>query len=275
MKTQVADFQYRTLCIRVVPVSGATIRLAEFPRDLTMSNASVYLTGAGYAFTGYTATPTFSPGVLDLQGIAGLANIDLDKIKSGVYDNSRWYIFATAWNNPVEDYEPVCSGFLGKTTLNDDRYTIECMSLIDILNQSVGKTVTPSCQKRFGGTEWAGCKKTPIVVTGTLTGVNSSSIIQDTTRTEAADLFGEGTIKFTSGPNAGLREMIIKSYALDGSIVTHEPFYYAPTIGDAYQMTEGCRKTQTACKAKNNILNFGGFPSVPTTGVYVDRGLKY
>lgn len=274
MKTQVANYEFRVMCVRIVPISGSTIRLTEYPRDLTMSNATVYLTGAGYEFTGYSATPTFSPAVLDLQGIAGQAGIDLDKIKSGVYDNARWYVFATAWNNPVEDYEPIASGFLGKATLNDDRYTIECISMVDVLNQSVGKTYTAACQKRFGGTEFAGCKKVPTVVTGTLTTVTSSSSIRDSARTEAADFFGEGTIKFTSGNNAGLRELVIKSYAADGTIVTHEPFYYPPQVGDAYSMTEGCRKRKSDCIAKSNILNFGGFPSVPTSSVYVDRGLK-
>lgn len=247
--------------------------MTEYPRDLTMSNATVYQTGSGYEFTGYAATPTFSPAVLDLQGIAGFAGVSLDAIKSGVYDNARWYVFATAWNNPVEDYEPIASGFLGKTTLKDDRYTTECISLIDVLNQTVGRTYTSTCQKKFGSTTFAGCKKTPVVVTGTITSVTSGSVVRDNTRTEAADFFGEGLIKFTSGANAGLRQMIIKAYALDGTITTHEPFYYTPVIGDAYEMTEGCRLRKSDCIAKNNILNFGGF-DIPTAAVYVDRGLK-
>lgn len=273
MKAQVADYQTRVMCVRIVPVTGSTIRMTEYPRDLTMSNATVYLTGSGYEFTGYSATPTFSPAVLDLQGIAGFAGVSLDAIKSGVYDNARWYVFATTWNNPVEDYEPIAAGFLGKTTLKDDRYTTECIGMVDVLNQAVGKTYTNTCQKKFGGTEWAGCKKTPVVVTGTLTSVTDSATVRDNTRTEAADFFGEGTLKFTSGANAGLRPMIVKSYALDGTVITHEPFYYDPAIGDAYELTEGCRLRKSDCIAKGNILNFGGF-DIPPPSVYLDRGLK-
>jgi uncharacterized phage protein (TIGR02218 family) len=274
MKAQVADYRYRTLCLRIVPVASAAIRIAGYPRDLTMSNSAVYLAGSGYDFTGYSATHTFSPSVVDLEGIAGMAGIDKDKIASGVFDHARWYLFACDWHTPVEDYEPIASGFLGKTTLQDDKYTIEQMCLVDVLNQTVGKTYAAACGKEFGGTEWAGCKKVPVTVTGTLTAVTNQFTVQDSSRTEAADFFGEGKLKFTSGANAGLSAIAIKTHLADGTITVHEPFYYLPEIGDAYELVEGCRKRQADCIAKGNILNFGGDPFIPTTGQYIQRGTK-
>jgi hypothetical protein len=88
------------------------------------------------------------------------------------------------------------------------------MMLIDALNQTVGKQYTANCQKVFGGQEFAGCKIAlgPITVTGTLTAATSNSIFRDSTRAEAADYFGEGTIAFTTGQNAGLKPIKIKSH---------------------------------------------------------------
>ena len=277
MKSVVADYRYRVLCLRIVPQSGSAIYLTHHPRNLTM-NGHTYLTASGYEFTGYTAQANLSPAMVDLEGVAGMAGIGHAEISSGVFDSARAYLFATTWNNPVEDEEPIAASILGKSTLFDDRYRIEEMALVDALNQSVGKTYGAQCSKRFGGQEYAGCKIAlgPLTVTGTLSGVTDSRIFRDSARTEAADYFGAGTIQFTSGANAGLKAQEIKTYSSNGTIETFEPFYYQPQAGDAYSMIPGCRKRQNEdCRDKwNNILNFGGFVYIPLGSAYATVGTK-
>jgi uncharacterized phage protein (TIGR02218 family) len=213
MKSAVADYRYKIHCVRIVPLWGDPVYLTDHVRDLTMSGHT-YKTDSGYHFTGQTSEHNMSPGTMDLTGIADIAGIDYDEIVSGVFDNARVYCFATTWTSPTEDEEPLGLAFMGKITLRDKRYTAELMMAIDALNQSVGKTYTPSCPKQFGGQEYAGCKidLAPITVTGTLTSVTSNSVFRDDTRTEDDDYFGEGTIAFTSGANAGLKPQEIKTY---------------------------------------------------------------
>ena len=269
MKPVVADYQYKTFCIRIVPLWGATIYITSNLNDLVMG-ANTYKAQSGYEFSGITAETSMSPGVLDLSGIADVAGISYDKVASGVFDGARVYAFATTWRNPIEDEEPLGLAILGKTTLKDDRYSIEMMMLIDALNQSVGKTYTPACQKAFGGQEFAGCMVDlgPITVTGTITHVTSGSILRDSARAEANDYFGAGVLSFTSGPNAGLRPIEIKAYT-GGVIETFDTFHYPVTVGDAYSMIPGCRKRQADCSGKwVNIDNFGGFSFVPTQSTY-------
>ena len=118
----------------------------------------------------------------------------------------------------------------------------------------------------------------PNTVTGTLTGVVNTSLFQDTSRGEMDDVFGAGTIQFTSGPNAGLKPLEIKIYLSNGTIETFEPFYYLPVAGDTYSMVRGCRKRSSDCKNRwngsniNNIVNFGGFEYVPTGSTYAQVG---
>jgi uncharacterized phage protein (TIGR02218 family) len=164
---------------------------------------------------------------------------------------------------------------IGKTTVKDDRYTAEMMMLVDALNQAVGKTYTPACPKKFGGQEYAGCGVAlgPITKTGTITHVTSNSVFRDSTRAEAADYFGEGTIAFTTGANAGLKPMEIKTHAADGTITTHEAFHYPVAVGDAYTLIPGCRKRLEDCRDKwANVVNFGGFSYVPTVSTYSKVG---
>ena len=274
MKSTVAPYQTSATCVRIECLNGVTVRLAAYPYDLIMSNSTIYQSGSGYDVTEITASSNFSPSAIDLEGFVGFAGVTRDIIASGVFDGARAYVFACDFLGPVEDYEPLLMAVLGKTRLEDDRYIIEQMSVVDVLSQSVGRVVGPSCDKVFGGQGFAGCKKdlVALTVTGTLTAVSNGSAFTDSSRTEAADWFGLGTIVFTSGANAGLKAQEIKSFA-GGVITTYEPFYYTPQIGDAYSMVPGCRKTLDACRDKyNNALNFGGFPFKPPTSVYASRG---
>lgn len=272
MKSTVAPYGTSALCLRIECTNDTIIRVTRYPVDLVMSNAQVYQTGSGFDFTDYTSSAGFSPSAIDLEGILGFAGVTHDAVASGIFDNARAYLFACDYLNPVEDYEPIVASLLGKATLTDDGYRFEEMGLIDALNQSVGLTYTASCRHRFGST---GCGKAlaPLTVTGTLTSVSSDQVIRDSARSEAADYFAYGTLQFTSGANAGLKPVEVKRHEADGTLEVFEPFYYVPAIGDAYTLIPGCRKRLSDCRDKwSNVLNFGGFPNMPTSSVYSARG---
>ncbi len=275
MKTTVADYRYRTICLRIVPVIGSPIYLTHYPRNLVMGGHT-YLSSSGYDFTGYSASAALSPGMVDLEGITGLAGIGFDEISSGVFDGARCYLFATSWVAPVEDEEPITCSIMGKTTLLDSRYKIEEISLIDALNQSVGKAYTAQCGKTFGSMTYAGCKKAigPLTVTGKLTSVASSVTFWDTARTEPADYFAGGTIQFTSGLNVGLKPLEIKTWdSVAKGIEVFEQCHYPPQAGDYYTMIPGCRKRLEDCRDKwTNIENFGGFSNIPLSSQYSQVG---
>ena len=282
MKSVVTDAATRVLCLRLLPVTGASIYLTDHPRDLTMSGHT-YLSTSGYEFTGYSATAGFAPGSLDLRGISGVAGISRAQISSGLFDGAVVSVFATSWAAPVEDEEPIVRGIFGKARLEDDRYVIDGLSLIDALNTARNDQFTAQCPKVFLSQGFAGClvPVAPNTVTGSLTSVSSAALFTDTARGEASDTFAAGTIRFTSGPNAGLKALEILSFASGGVIATFEPFYYLPQIGDNYTMVRGCRKRRSDCEARegvsgtfNNIVNFGGFPWVPTSSVYGQWGQK-
>lgn len=282
MKSVVAAYATRVLCLRIVPVTGASIYLTDHPRDLTMSGHT-YLSTSGYEFTGYSATAGFAPGSLDLRGISGVAGISRAQIAAGLFDGAVVSVFATSWRAPVEDEEPIVRGLFGKARLEDDRYVIDGLSLIDALNTARNDQFTAQCPKVFLSQGFGGClvPAAPNTVTGSLTSVSSAALFTDTARAEMSDTFAAGTIRFTSGPNAGLKALEIRSFSAGGVIETFESFYYLPQIGDNYTMVRGCRKRRSDCETRqgvsgtfNNIINFGGFPWVPTGSTYGQWGQK-
>jgi len=280
MKPVVADWQTRVICLRIVPVLGATVRLTHYPVDLAMSNGAVYASFHGYEFSGYEAGTDMSPRAIDLQGILGTAGISREAIASGVYDNARCYLFATSFTAPLEDEEPITASILGKTQMIDDKFIVEEMVLIEALNQSVGETYNVRCQKTFGATTGPVIKRcnldlAAITVTGSLTSVTSRLICRDSSRTEVADWFAYGTLQFTSGANAGLKPTQVKRHEADGTLEVFEALPYAMAVGDAYILIPGCRKRLEDCRDKwANILNFGGFTRIPTNNQATKWGDK-
>lgn len=293
MKAHVADYATRVYCVRIEPANTAPIvRLAGYPVDLVMSNGEVYLTENGYEFSGLGSSSTFASSSIDLSGILQLGAISQDDLASGVYDNARVYLFATSWANPIEDEEPLALTFWGKVEFIDDKYRVQLMGAIDALSQSTGRTYAPTCpwtlfDETLDGhvlpvahskcTGPRAAQDGPLLadfkIAGTLTSVTDQYQFADSARAEAADWFAYGSIRFTSGPNAGLKPIQIKAFTAGGVILLHEAMFYLPTIGDAYEMIPGCRKDGATCKTKwTNKINFGGQDYVPAPSVYSQVG---
>lgn len=275
MKTALADQQTRVMCLRIVPVAGAAIRLTHHPRDLRMSNGETYLAGSGFEFTSVAAAANLAPGMQDIEGIVDQAGLDRAKVASGFLDNARAYLFATSWASPIEDEEPIAASIVGRSEILDDRIRVEEMSLVDALNQQIGDTYTAQCPKTFGSTGFAGCKKSlaALTVAGTVTQSVNRLKFRDSALAQAAGYFSGGTVVFTSGDNAGQPARQVNTFQSGGWVSLYESFYFAISAGDEFEIVPGCAKTLDACKAWNNVVNFGGFSYMPTSSTYLRGGL--
>lgn len=98
--------------------------------------------------------------------------------------------------------------------------------------------------------------------TGTVQAGSSTTQIK-VSLSQATGHFDLGTIRFTSGANAG-QVRTVKRYA-SGAVDLILPLPNAPAVGDAYAMVAGCNKTLATCTTKfNNKARFRGFPFLPT-----------
>lgn len=269
MKSTVTSYETRAYCLRIVCTNGTTFRLTRYPLDLTMSNATVYYTASGYDFSSVIIETSFAASAIDLEGFIASGGVSREQIASGLFDGASCYLFATNFLLPIEDEEPLLKSTLGKTVLNDDRFTIEDLSIVDKLLQTVGWTHTAQCPNTFGGQEYGGCKVAlaPITVSGTITSVNSTLSFTDSLRGESADHFGWGWVTFTSGNNVGLRAIKIRDFA-SGVFTLYDAPYYALTSGVTYSAVPGCRKRLIDCQRHNNVARFGGDLYIPVGSTY-------
>lgn len=298
MKSHIADPATRIYAIRIEAINGLIARFVQYPHDISMTSTPEpvnYNAGSGYEFTSFSATSGTAPGLVDLRGVLmnAVGYLDRDEVASRVWDGAKAYMFATSWAAPEEDEEPLAKFFLGKAKIEDDRYVFELMSLIDAANQITGRTVGPLCtwtlfDRTLDGDviPWSRSKCTgprsapdgPSMAfhtaTGSITSASSRTLFYDAARLEVDDFFGAGSIRFTSGNNAGLLSEEIKSYSYGGAIEIYHPFHYPIEVGDEYEMIPGCRKRRAEdCIAKwSNGINHGAFDRVPVSSVYQSIG---
>lgn len=270
----------RTQCIRIEPVNGEPIRIAlAYPVDLVMSNSAVYRGGIYAQPTDISSTLSGGATVIDLGSVYDTDTITRDQIQSGYWDGARVFSFFTDWAYPVEDEEEDRVYTFGKVREEDDRYTVEMMSLLDLLNQTSGRTITPGCGYVLGDAHVDGaiiasdksrCKVDPMNVVNFHSKVTSLTnqmqfIGQDLPDAFPNDHFAFGEIIFTSGLNAGLGYKFVKTYLANGTITLAQPFYHPIAVNDLFTIRTGCRKRfQEDCVTKfQNGKHFGGFPHVP------------
>jgi len=269
----------RVQCIRIVPKVGDMLRIAiAYSDDLIMDGGVVYTGGLYTTNTAISATLSGGPTVLDIGSVYSTDAITRDQIQSGYWDGAKIYSFFTDWAAPIEDEEPDRVYGFGKVREEDGRYTVEVLSLTDLLGQTTGRDVTPGClwtlaDSRIDGTLIATdkslCKIDPATITfdsqvGSL--INQMQFIGVGLDTGFADdYFSFGEIIFTSGQNSGLGYKFVKSSLDDGTITLAQPFYYPISAGDLFLIKAGCRKRfQEDCIEKHsNGIHFGGFPDVP------------
>jgi len=158
-------------CVRIVRQDGAILRFTDAAEDLTMdeqvdSDGVVQsITEVTYTTLGYTSTANDSglamtPGSIDLEGILASGHITRNDIKLGLYTEARVYLFYTNYLIPLEDEEKIANGYWGQATLSDGKYSVSFITLIDILNSRVGRTITPKCTADLGDAD-CGVKTTP------------------------------------------------------------------------------------------------------------------
>lgn len=276
----VATPERRTQCVRIVPRAGDTIRIAlAYSDDLIMSNNAVYLGGLYAQPTDISSTLSGGATVIDFGSVYDTDTITRDQIQSGYWDGAKIYSFFTDWAYPVEDEEEDRVYTFGKVREEDERYTVEMMSLLDLLNQTSGRVITPGCVYTLGDAHVDGtiiasdrsrCKVSPLLLANIPSRVTSivnqmQFIGFGLPGAYPDDYFGFGEIIFTSGANAGLGYKFVKSYLANGTITLAQPFYYPIEVDDLFTIRPGCRKRfQEDCIAKfANGVHFGGFPHVP------------
>jgi hypothetical protein len=168
-------------------------------------------------------------------------------------------------NAPTDTSGGVLHGFEGMLQINEltrDTVRMEVRSDMERLNVMMPRNVyQPSCGNSLFD---AGCglSKGAFEIAGTVSLDSTSLRSVATGMGQAAGYFNGGTLRFTSGANAGALSTILNH--VSGVFTLMRPLNAAVHAGDAVVACPGCARTVAACAAFGNLANFRGQPFVPT-----------
>lgn len=178
--------------------------------------------------------------VIGMQSTVGTLAFS-QAILGGLFDHcliTRSRLFMTTWGDTTPGAVVL---FVGQTTdskLTQNTCVIQSKDLRNLLNISMPSQIyQPTCPFVFGDSN-CGFNRASIAVNSSVAGIAGSTI--SCGLSQAAGFFNNGTIKFTSGQNAGWSRSV-KSWQA-GLIQIVAPFPVTPAIGDAFTITPGCTK---------------------------------
>jgi uncharacterized phage protein (TIGR02218 family) len=172
-------------------------------------------------------------------------------------------LFTTTWGDWSAGAVTLFKGTVSDTTIDQAHIDMDIKSRKELLAIPFPYHVYgPSCRWPLYGT---GCTVNPasFVVAGTV-GASPIAMLFNSNLTQADGWFAQGYVIFTSGANTGINRGVRKYLNASGQILLWVPLPFAPAPGDTFNAYPGCDHTSATCSGKfSNLVNFGGFPSIP------------
>jgi uncharacterized phage protein (TIGR02218 family) len=208
----------------------------------------------------------------DLTGATGIVNgsgVDKNSIIAGRFDGAEITTAHCHWPDTTLGAMIASVQYAGDAVDREQTFSISSRSLVSRFDARPTIKIEPECRHEFGSTE-CGYDLSGQTHTGIITALTDARrYVTDVI--QAADYFGYGVLEFTAGDNYGVKYDINTSGAA-GEIELSGPPRLPVSIGDGVALTRGCAHNKTACTGFNNIINFGGFPSVPGTKIRNQKG---
>lgn len=228
-------------------------------------DGNTYLASTGYSRTNIELNKDLDVGNLEVHGLLDSSYIKETDLRARLYDNCQVWTFIIDYENVANGPIRTPRGFIGQTKIIEESYILELRDLNDALREPVLRYIVPTCSHVFGGTR-CGVDKSLLKQSGTVDNASSKKVFTTSGMTHSSDNeFKYGIVTFTSGDNADLSMEIKSSVQSTASIELYLNLPFTISSGDAFDIWPGCEQTVDACKAYNNIENFGGFHFVPNT----------
>ncbi len=252
------------LCWKVARTDGVVQGFTEHDCDLTF-DGTTYLARSGFTASAVNQTLGLSVDNLNVDGAISSDTINEDDLASGRYDDAEVELLWVNWSDPTNpDMRMTMSrGHLGEIKREETAFSAEFRSLVNKLAQNTGRSYQRTCDAQIGDSR---CKvnleSAAHKGTGTVTSSAGRNLVLNGLGAFDDGWFTHGTIKFTSGDNAGLT-FEVKSHA--GANVTLWDVPPSPVVSTTtFEIRAGCQQDMFTCRDKfNNIYNFQGFYDIP------------
>ncbi|MGV3550178.1 DUF2163 domain-containing protein [Rhizobium sp.] len=256
-----------TLCHawRVTRRDGVVLGFTDHDHDLSFDGTS-FLASSGFEASDWESAGGMAATSGEVAGALSSDAIAEADVAAGKYDGARVDMFLVNWAD-IGQHLRLRTVEIGEVTRSEGFFRAELRGAAHKLDESRGRIYSRRCDAKFGDVR---CGKNANTSEHRASGTVASADVDRITALGldafAPGTFRYGSLRFTSGANAGVR-VDVESHRKTGGEVLIDfwlPMAIAPEPGDAFQITVGCDKTFDTCRLTfNNQRNFRGFPHMP------------
>ncbi len=185
--------------------------------------------------------------------------------REGGFDGARVQLdryFSASWQSASCGSVNLFTGRVSELTVTGTKVQMSVKSDLELLNIQMPRNIYMAQCAHTLYDAGCGLVAANFTVTGNTT-ANSTRTAVHCNLAQAAGHFDLGTVKFTTGSNAGVTRTV-KQHTT-GVLVPSFPFPYVPVAGDHFQAKPGCDKLMATCNSSkfSNLANFRGMPFIP------------
>lgn len=246
---------------RITRTDTAVFRFTDHDADLIVPADGTY-SSAGYNATAAKSSADLAVDNLEASAVFDSAAITEADLAAGLWDDATVEIMEVVWSDPSLGTRMIRKGNLGWVTQDGTVFRAELLGMMNKLQASIGRIVSPACDAILGDSRCA-ANLASFTHSLTVTSVTSRAQFTDSALAQAAGYFDFGLVTWTGGANSG-RSQEIKQHQTGGVLTLFLPMVDDISVGDTATIIAGCDKTFATCSAKfSNVVNFRGFPAVP------------
>jgi uncharacterized phage protein (TIGR02218 family) len=258
-------------CFRVTRTDGQVFAWTEHTESLVIDGLT-YLATTGLGVSSTQTTDTMAVPTIDVTAFLDVST-EAD-ILAGIWDSADVIMFEANYRNIPTSFNVarlniLRSGKLGRISLHDNIFQAELLGLGQALNTRIGSQYTTSCPWQLGDAVCAGgivpLNIAAFTFAGIVSAVSASPrlIFSAVALDQRRGIFNRGTITFSTGANANLPPMDIRTWS-DKQFTMQRPLPYAVAVGDTFAAIWGDDKTFATCRDRfNNAAQFRGFHFLP------------
>lgn len=274
------DGEVTTLCSawRVTRRDGTVMGFTDHDHDLSFGGLT-YLAASGFAASEAEDGNGLSAEGGDVSGGFSADAIRAEDLSAGRYDGAKVEVYTVNWRDPAQRLL-LRTAELGEVRREGGLFRVELRRLTHRLDQVRGRIYGRQCDATLGDARCGLNVAVPAYRgTATVSAAPDDMHVRVTGLSGFAErFFRHGVLTFTSGAAAGLSADIEDHRAAGGEaeLTFWLPVAAGIAAGDTLEVTAGCDKRFSTCKAKfGNGLNFQGFPHMPGSDFsygYADGG---
>ncbi len=260
------DGEATTLCNawRVTRRDGVVMGFTDHDRDFSFGGLA-YLAASGFEASETEDGNGLSAEGGDVSGGFSADAIRAEDLSAGRYDGAKVEVFTVNWQDPSQRLL-LRTAELGEVRREGGLFRVELRRLTHRLDQMRGRIYARQCDAVFGDAR-CGMSLAAYRAIATVTAVRDDMHVEVSGLSGFAErFFRYGVLSFTSGAAKGLSADVEDHRRLEGAdeLTLWLPMAAEIAVGDTLEVTAGCDKRFSTCKAKfGNGLNFQGFPHIP------------